>query len=126
MFFMLKARAGGAGLTVSSAKPADIRAMATIPASNLREPRKFLVYILNSCQMTGGGIETDFLDNTCKQYSIASSLGRGRNFLPSDQIVVGFPGADAVDCAVLDEQFRGSESTVVVAGHDKTIGSGDL
>jgi hypothetical protein len=53
MFFILKARAGGAGLVVSSANPADIMAIATIPASNLREPNRFFGDILNSCQNDG-------------------------------------------------------------------------
>ena len=55
-----------------------------------------------------------------------SDLGRGRDLLASDQIVVGFPGADAVDRAVFDEQFGGSEPAVVVARHDKTVRAGDF
>jgi hypothetical protein len=56
MFFMLKARAGGAGWLVSSAKPEDIMAIATIPARSLRELRKDLGDMRCSCQMTGWGI----------------------------------------------------------------------
>ena len=55
-----------------------------------------------------------------------SDLGRGRDLLASDQIVVGFPGANAVDRAVFDEQFGGSEPAVVVARHDKTVRAGDF
>jgi hypothetical protein len=54
MFFMLKANAGGAGCVASSANPEDIIAIATIPASNLRDPNRFLGDMLNSCPIVTG------------------------------------------------------------------------
>lgn len=57
---------------------------------------------------------------------MGSSLRRGRDFLSSDKIFVGFPRANAVHKAVFDQQFWGSKASVVIAGHDETISSGDF
>jgi hypothetical protein len=82
MFFMLKAREGGAGWVVSSANPADISAIATIPASNLREPNIFLGYILYSCQNDGWGSETFLISGLgIVFYGVKPSAGAGFSLL---------------------------------------------